>query len=75
MGDHEYNRPFPVPMSGERIGQIALMYAKKVALDKTLQGGNRPAEGDLALMAHELEEELAISLEEATEFLKEVYRM
>lgn len=62
-------------LTKERIGQIALMYAKKIALDKTLQGGNRPTEGDFAQMARELEEELAITREEATEFLKEVYRM
>ncbi len=62
----------PLPCD-ERIEQVALLYAKKIILEKTLQEGRRPTQSELALEAALLAAELGCSNCEAHAFLNEVY--
>jgi len=63
------------PMSLEQMGQIALLYAKKDALDRALQnGGRRPNMEELKILAFNLAEEFDIPEVRAMEFLKHIHR-
>ena len=56
-----------------KVEQIALRFAKKIALEKTLQSGRRPTPDELTTEAENLATELACSVEEAHAFLNEAY--
>jgi hypothetical protein len=57
------------------MGQVALLYAEKDAVDRMLQnGGRRPTIPELEIVAPNLAEELGIPTASTLEFLKHIHR-
>jgi len=62
-------------MNPEQMGQIALLYAEKDAVDRMLQnGGRRPTIVELEIISLNFAEEFDIPTASALEFLKHIHR-